>query len=465
VSYVVEQAYNSILMKNKFPFFVLNIELNPLLVDANVSPAKTEVRFAEESYLSRAIYLAVSKALSSDVLFNPVTVSNKDREIFKFKNVDPKPGYVQEELDYRGQGLQESSQKSQNSSPGFDAGNQKPEKLFEEQKTGIVRSVPMKETFQASLGSDNTRVTEEKEIRMFTEALKPLARTDIYASSGKNDNVLPADLLNRIPNDTIVPITKSDYPQAEQIQSVLAADVISDTLVMEVTSGLYEDNSQNKAVTVDQTAFSGIEPAASENISKKAQPDLTSMKYIGQAFSTYILLQSGEELVMVDQHAAHERILYEKLKVKFEEQENTTQLLLEPVVIQFQALELVEIKAKQQLLNKIGFTFEDFGNNSIIIRGIPYMLEGASPKDVFMEIAEKVLSDLKPLATPLADEIIHTIACKAAIKANKKLNDSEVNKLLEELSITGRRYTCPHGRPTVIRLTKYEIEKMFKRIV
>jgi DNA mismatch repair protein MutL len=92
------------------------------------------------------------------------------------------------------------------------------------------------------------------------------------------------------------------------------------------------------------------------------------------------------------------------------------------------------------------------------------MLEGASPKDVFMEIADKVLSNLKPVSTPLADEIIHTIACKAAIKANKKLDDSEVEKLLEELSVTGRRYTCPHGRPTVIRLTKYEIEKMFKRI-
>ncbi len=100
VSYAVEQAYTSILMKNKFPFFVLNIELNPLLVDANVSPAKTEVRFAEESYLSRAIYMAVSKALSSDTLFNPVTVPTKDREIFKFKGADPKPDYVQEELRY-----------------------------------------------------------------------------------------------------------------------------------------------------------------------------------------------------------------------------------------------------------------------------------------------------------------------------------------------------------------------------
>ncbi len=435
VSYAVEQAYNSILMKNKFPFFVLGIELNPLLVDANVSPAKTEVRFAEESYLSRAIYMAVSKALSSDALFNPVTVSNKDREIFKFKNVDPKPEYVQEELNYRGQRLPTDPRASE------------------------------------------TRISEEKEIRMFTEALKPLARTDIYASSGKSDIVVPAeDLLNNkqeagheYANTAVI------HSSADRIESSLAGGISSASLVKEYTTVLDEHNFKINDIVPEKPVFTEIKPAIEPEIepviepalvdNKKAEPDLTSMKYIGQAFSTYILLQSGEELVLVDQHAAHERIIYEKLRVKFEEQENNTQLLLEPVVIKFQAFELVEIKSRQELLNKIGFTFEDFGNNSIIIRGIPYALEGSSPRDIFLEIADKVLSNLKPLATPLADEIIHTIACKAAIKANKKLDDSEVIKLLEELSVTGRRYTCPHGRPTVIRLTKYEIEKMFKRIV
>ncbi len=427
VSYAVEQAYNSILMKNKFPFFVLSIELNPLLVDANVSPAKTEVRFAEESYLSRAIYMAVSKALNSDALFNPVTVSNKDREIFKFKNVDPKPEYVQEELGYRGQRLPADPRVSE------------------------------------------TRISEEKEIRMFTEALKPLARADIYVSSGKSDIVVPAeDLLNNKQEaGHEYANTAGSHSSPDRIESSLAGSISSASLVKEYTTVLDEHNFKINDIAPEKPVFTeikpAVEPAGVDN--KKAEPDLTSMKYIGQAFSTYILLQSGEELVLVDQHAAHERIIYEKLRVKFEERENNTQLLLEPVVIKFQAFELVEIKSRQELLNKIGFTFEDFGNNSIIIRGIPYALEGSSPRDIFLEIADKVLSNLKPLATPLADEIIHTIACKAAIKANKKLDDSEVIKLLEELSVTGRRYTCPHGRPTVIRLTKYEIEKMFKRIV
>ncbi len=425
VSYAVEQAYNSILMKNKFPFFVLNIELNPLLVDANVSPAKTEVRFAEESFLSRAIYMAVSKALSSDTLFNPVTVPTKDREIFKFKNADPKPDYIQEELRYNfeqkvPEGTQFQESKSLSTEPASPANSIG---INMSEQPAAIRPV------SAALNV-NTRISEEQEIRSFTEALKPLARTDIALNSRG-----PADLLH--PGQAV----PEDYLPLDVESPIVKEEIIPDIQ------------------TVSQTV--------SEEIPRKKSPelDLTAMKYIGQAFSTYIILQNGEELVLVDQHAAHERIIYEKLKIKYEDQENTTQLLLEPAVIQFQALELNEIRARQEMLNKIGFVFEDFGNNSIIIRGIPYLLEGCSPKDVFLELTDKIFSSLKPVVTPLADEIIHTIACKAAIKANKKLDDSEVNRLLEELASAGSRYTCPHGRPTVIRLTKYEIEKMFKRII
>lgn len=425
VSYAVEQAYNSILMKNKFPFFVLNIELNPLLVDANVSPAKTEVRFAEESFLSRAIYMAVSKALSSDTLFNPVTVPTKDREIFKFKGIDPKPDYVQEELRYNfeqkvPEGTQFQESKSLSTEPASPANS-----------IGINMSEQPADIRPVSAALNvNTRISEEQEIRSFTEALKPLARTDLALNSRS-----PAELLH--PGQAV----PEDYLPLDVESPIVKEEIIPDIQ------------------TVSQTV--------SEEIPKKKSPelDLTAMKYIGQAFSTYIILQNGEELVLVDQHAAHERIIYEKLKIKYEDQENTTQLLLEPAVIQFQALELNEIRARQEMLNKIGFVFEDFGNNSIIIRGIPYLLEGCSPKDVFLELTDKIFSSLKPVVTPLADEIIHTIACKAAIKANKKLDDSEVTRLLEELALAGSRYTCPHGRPTVIRLTKYEIEKMFKRIV
>ncbi len=394
VSYSVEQAFSSILMKNKFPFFVLNIDINPVLVDANVHPAKTEVRFADESYLSRTIYMAVSNALTTGgSLFNPVSVPNKDRELFKFTgNSEPKVEYVQKEIEL----------------------NKKQD--------------------------DNKKADE---IRLFTKALEPLAKTDVHKVSTFTEKP-QADMSS-------FTFTKPEEYNVKQPQSV----------TVEINQQNIKELNNNSDLIKEADSSEEVE----ETLPEKGHPELADMKYIGQAFSTYILLQSNDELVMVDQHAAHERIIYEKLRIKFDSQENTTQLLLEPVVIQLQPFELDAIKSKEELLTRIGFDFEDFGNNSIIIRGIPYTVGDCSPRDIFIELTQKLQESVKLVSTPLADEMIHTIACKAAIKANKKLDEKEVQQLLTELTNTGRRYTCPHGRPTVIRLTKYEIEKMFKRIV
>lgn len=401
VSYSVEQAFASILMKNRFPFFVLNIDINPVLVDANVHPAKTEVRFADESNLSRTIYMAVSNALTTGgSLFNPVSVPNKDRELFKFTgNSQNKVEYLQKEIELN---KQEDYKKAE-------------------------------------------------EVRLFTKALEPLAKTEVNKASMS---------LEKPQTDTSsFTFTKSEEYNVRQPQEVTVE------VKQEKTTELNNNSEVIKEADFSEEVAAVLSEDDGEVNTENLHPELADMKYIGQAFSTYILLQSNDELVMVDQHAAHERIIYEKLRVKFDSQENTTQLLLEPVVIQLQPFELDAVKSKHELLKGIGFVFEDFGNNSIIIRGIPYMVGDCSPRDIFIELTQKLQESIRPVSTPLADEIIHTIACKAAIKANKKLDEKEVHQLLIELSNTGRRYTCPHGRPTVIRLTKYEIEKMFKRIV
>ncbi|QNU65289.1 DNA mismatch repair endonuclease MutL [Ruminiclostridium herbifermentans] len=523
VSYAVEQAYSSILMKNKFPFFVLNIELNPGLVDANVHPAKMDVRFADESYLSRAIYMAVSKALNSSSLFNPVSVPAKDRELFKIKITYTKKEYIQEQLIKQKYTMNEAD----DFTAGTIATQSKPQISTDtpaiEQKKYIQPQysefAAPKEKAAALNDISNNVIDKSHEIRMFTKALEPLAKKDIiknvkdvsestekenaghreiianasqYISGNYNvnqdmtcndnkisencdknsynsiDTLVCKDLKSEAENNTdgISDITSKDNSN----QSLLTENDRTNSLVSiekehkDYNSEIRDDIKKTYIKkTYNEETYNT--DTLSDSDSEKTQLELADMKYIGQAFSTYIILQNGNELVLVDQHAAHERIIFEKLKTKFETQENTTQLLLEPVVIQLQAFELESIKSNIELFNKIGFVFEDFGNNSIILRGIPYLMEGYSPKEIFLELADKIQESVKPVNTPVADEMIHTIACKAAIKANKKLDDKEVHQLLTELANTGRRYTCPHGRPTIVRLTKYEIEKMFKRII
>ena len=334
-----------------------------------------------------------------------------------------------------------------------------------------------KEKVTALSDISNSDIDKSFEFRMFTKALEPLARKDsknvsVNTEKASTDHIEKADYaLGSISDNNYAnqDMTCSDNTIANDIYAKNSCNA-RDTLFYntDTSSFVASDKERSKEVSseknqgFDKTYYTDSLSASS---SEKTQLELVDMKYIGQAFSTYIILQNGDELVLVDQHAAHERIIYEKLKTKFETQENTTQLLLEPVVIQLQAFELDTIKTNIDLFNKIGFVFEDFGNNSIIIRGIPYLMEGYSPKEIFLELADKIQESVKPVSTPVADDIIHTIACKAAIKANKKLDNKEVHQLLTELAKTGRRYTCPHGRPTVVRLTKYEIEKMFKRII
>ncbi|HEX2928019.1 MAG TPA: DNA mismatch repair endonuclease MutL, partial [Ruminiclostridium sp.] len=344
VSFAVEQAFSSILMKNRFPFFVLNIDINPVMVDANVHPAKTEVRFAEESYLSRTIYMAVSNAISSGgSLFNPVSVPNRDRELFKFAgNSESKKEYAQKEIEFR---------------------QKKDDK-------------------------------EADEIRLFTKALEPMAKVDIHKVSTVIENP-PMEVKNPIVSEapiSFITVLNPENLSEEQVETdAIVRDMSnegrnSSFLIKEDGETFREDNTEPK------------KPEPEGKSPEKAGPELADMKYIGQAFSTYILLQNGEELVMVDQHAAHERILYEKLRTKFDSQENTTQLLLEPVVIQLQPFELNVIKSKYELLTGIGFVFEDFGNNSIIIRGIPYMVGECSPRDIFLELTQKLQESVRPVS-------------------------------------------------------------------
>ena len=502
VSYAVEQAYSSILMKNRFPFFVLNITLNPLLVDANVHPQKMEVRFADESYLTRTIYMAVASALSGKELFAPVTVTKKDRELFKFSGAEKKE-YVQQAMDISSDAI---NQKSSVIKQGIDI------KVNDVSKHGIdikaddvsrhgidikaddvskhginIKTVDVaKQTIDISsntsktpemhkFGSQQHTQVDYKKINSVMQQ-QPSQATDkqvtaqLHAQLSKlNDNI---GLSNLNVNENIGSVQSMQMGNAVRPeQATVPTHTIRETdtekplIHTEDVQSMYS-NEQDSGDASTKISTNDSTISHTETLQHSVDSNnLLSMRYIGQAFFTYILLQNGDELVMVDQHAAHERIIYERLKIKYESMENLTQLLLEPVVLHLQPVELICATSNEELFSRIGMVFEDFGNNSIIIRGVPYAAAECSPAELFQELLNKLQNSAKPINTPVADEILHTVACKAAIKANKKLSEAEVQQLLLELSRTGAKYTCPHGRPTVIRLTKYEIEKMFKRIV
>jgi DNA mismatch repair ATPase MutL len=199
---------------------------------------------------------------------------------------------------------------------------------------------------------------------------------------------------------------------------------------------------------------------------KAAVPSLfAGTRLIGQAFSTYILLEREDELFLLDQHAAHERIRYEELKEAFRKKEPLKQTLLSVLSIELTGGEYQFLIEETAFFESLGFTYEGFGTNSVILRSVPFTADSANLRNDFMEIVDFVMKESNTLKSATADEVLYQMACKSAVKANKRLDEREIEGLLRRLAELENPYTCPHGRPSILKLRRVELEKLFKRIV
>jgi DNA mismatch repair protein MutL len=227
-----------------------------------------------------------------------------------------------------------------------------------------------------------------------------------------------------------------------------------------------EPNTDSTANTVEEAPVAQESPSG-ENEDKKRLPDIFSdIRVLGQAFSTFILLQHGSDsMLVIDQHAAHERIMYEKLKKKYEAGEKLSQVLLTPIPVELTRMELEILQSERDFFEKLGFIYESFGNNSIILRSVPFSIHESEVIDTFREVMDYISSSGRRDFSIIADDTLYSIACKSAVKANRRLDEAEIRNVLAGLSALDNPYTCPHGRPVIINITRQELEKMFKRIL
>ncbi|ERM91169.1 DNA mismatch repair protein MutL [Caldanaerobacter subterraneus subsp. yonseiensis KB-1] len=189
---------------------------------------------------------------------------------------------------------------------------------------------------------------------------------------------------------------------------------------------------------------------------------LSDIRIVGTLFSTYVIVEKGDVFYIIDQHAAHERILYEKLVSQYERVESRQVTL--PIVVELQPGDMEVVSQERELLYKLGYVFEEFGNNSVVLREVPVILGQPEAKKLFVEIVERLRDKDFSSKVSFKEEEIATMACKAAVKAMDTLSENEIYKLFEDLKIVENPYTCPHGRPVIISMTKTQLEKMFKRI-
>ena len=387
LSAATEEAYRTLIPHGKFGFCIINLEMNPELVDVNVHPAKLEVRFSEEGKVFKAVNASIKNALLKQDITKESSV---DEEVI----TEEKKEEVVEEKKKTG-GLFDLF-RSKSNIVDFP---KKEEKIEEIQKNNEIKKVETLEEEEEKYSIVEDQSTMTIEVR------------------GKSEE------------------------EKEIIKEEIIDDETGETIARKSQENLFE----NIAI-----------------VEEKA--DIPEYKILGVAFKTYILLELDEDVYILDQHAAHERVLYEKVKQNFyKDGGKDIQMLLLPDIIELSKRDMRTVRDNIELFEQSGFTLEEFGDNTIKITGVPVICFDMDTKELFMDIIDGIDFTNRTTKQDVEEKFIATVACKAAVKANMSLEESEIRGLLDQLLLLDNPFTCPHGRPTAIRITKTEIEKKFGR--
>lgn len=398
----VEAAYKGMMMQGRFPGCVLNLTMPLDRVDVNVHPAKTEVRFANNNEIFDHVYRAVKLCLNGPGL--------PTREV----TLAPAAGF--------------SSVETQQAEPISSGSTAQP---------------------------NNFTVSKEAEKAEFKGYLQP-------TSSFQPNGFVSKPVFASHSVDAAPSLLAQESPvlyQTNPLQRPASANVFSDTsldiekLPEEVPAAYVAESAPVQQSLVAEEISADVSLSASEKV---------PLRYIGEAFATYLIAERNDHLVLIDKHAAHERILYEKLVAGYGAVDG--QMLLAPVTVNLDAAEKNALTENEELLAKAGFEVEDFGGNSVLIRAVPVDAADVSVVSLTQEIAAKLTLNARNTLSEKTDWVLHSIACRAAIKAGDRNQPEELILLAQDILDGKVPPFCPHGRPVVLRLTRKELEKQFGRL-
>lgn len=456
VNRAIEEGYRTFVMQHKFPFTVLYLDLPQEKCDVNVHPTKMEFKYDNEKNLFEACCTAVKLALTH-------------------KEIIPKEG------------------EKPIASPVISHPEQKPAEPFEV-KRAQSQAIPQK----------NVRAGNYSPTYKILESLRKAEEEQ----AAKNGTPLP-NIADMVADAGVV------YSPSTPVESAQAGNSSTTSHVMQQSSSMppSQDVQQNHSTTTVQTAHQNNSTVISQSVQQNssagtvqaaqaqpsetsAKPDLSKMdknsaayKYtvgkqetlfdddfltekarlshrvIGQVFETYWLIEYNDNLYIMDQHAAHEKVKYEELMENLKNKQVFSQQLLPPMVITVTYAERQAILDNFDLFMKIGYDIEEFGGNEFKINAIPSNLFGLHGRDMFLEFVGSLIQNSGYMSNDIFVKKLSTMACKAAVKGNMKLSFQEIDALVDKLLSLENPYTCPHGRPTIISMSKTELEKKFHRIV
>jgi DNA mismatch repair protein MutL len=456
----METAFKGTAMQGKFPGGILCIEMPAELVDVNVHPAKTEVRFARENDVFEAVYHAVKSALAQP---------GSGERLFAF---EPE-AEAQTTLSAAEQAAEDAAaQKAKGGLAAAVPGQSEP---------GVPKpSAPAENTEKKPFAAPHNGLTEGDILEIAQPAEKAAAAigTEPFVSADTR-------LHMNSPACTTFRTAAADERGLDilpEIASVPSAEENAESGLPDAQAAYESGSMKDAASSARQDAMNKIsqteqepavpvseEPEFSDQLGVQQttlyeEPQGPALQYIGEVFRTYILAQRGEDQVcLIDKHAAHERILYEQLAKNYGDVAG--QLLLAPVAVNLTAAEKQALLDNTSLLEAAGFDVDDFGGNTVAVRQVPCDVEPDDIESLTVELADKLAKGSRDALNEKTEWVLHSIACRAAIKAGDRTPPEQLIALAEEILSGSVPPFCPHGRPCVLMLTRKELEKQFGRIV
>ncbi|MDK0573832.1 DNA mismatch repair endonuclease MutL [Clostridium perfringens] len=407
----VENAFRSFNVTGKFPFFVLFIDTYPELIDVNIHPTKSEIKFKDERFIFKVVFDAVHSAMREYV---KDTFTLPEEEEKKFEAL--KEEVIQESLDKE-----------------------------------ISTLEKLKENINYKVSGEDKR---KKEIYSYNHSKDYEAKTEVN---------IPVDFLSKENQEESFSINNSlennEFKEVSHKREISydpilikneLKDKVSESTSESLESSDYKCNKNEYGNSLEKTIY--------------REAKFPKLRVIGQFNKTYILAEYDSTLYLIDQHAAHEKILFEKYSSDIAKKKVEIQPLMIPLVVTLPTEDYLYYDENKEIFEKAGFKISDFGDNSIRIEEVPYFLDKLNPT----ELITSMINNLKKMGTGETVEVkynkIASMSCRAAVKANDVLSILEMENLIEDLRYINDPFHCPHGRPTIIKFTSYELDKKFKRI-
>ena len=436
----IEEGYRTFMMQHKYPFTALHFTIDGKLLDVNVHPTKMELRFSNQEELYRFVRDTVRQGLMERELIPEVKLTEEPEKEETEKSIQPGGARTALEQD----AFTARKSPAQNAS-AFQESPAQNASAFQESP---AQAAPVAQESPAQSGS----TPQERNLEYFMAQMRKRVTEEFRQKNQQAENC-PAE---EEPKEQ-----SKEEPKEEQVSGERPAERSSDGSVLRESGSygagmekpLVEEVRIKESEQLDLFEQRLLNPAAKSDI-----------RIIGQLFETYWLVQFEDKFYMIDQHAAHEKVLYERTAKNLAKKEITSQMVSPPLILTLSMQEAAKLEEYREYFAELGFEIEPFGGKEYAVSAVPANLFGLAEKDLFLELLDS-LEYVNGKNTEMVLDKIASMSCKAAVKGNQRMSTAEAQALIEELLTLENPYNCPHGRPTIISMTKQEIEKKFKRIV